>query len=128
MSGEAMVCMESTMTMPGETELVASRMVSRSVSQRMRRLSESRPMRSARSLSCCALSSPDTYRMVRERMARMFWRMSVDLPMPGSPPMRVREPGTSPPPRTRLSSEEGMVMRGSSRVCISDIFCGADLV
>ena len=29
---------------------------------------------------------------------------SVDLPMPGSPPTSVTEPGTSPPPSTRSSS------------------------
>ena len=29
---------------------------------------------------------------------------NVDLPMPGSPPSRVTEPGTRPPPRTRSSS------------------------
>ena len=28
----------------------------------------------------------------------------VDLPIPGSPPIRTRLPGTTPPPRTRLNS------------------------
>ncbi len=30
--------------------------------------------------------------------------ISVDLPMPGSPPIKVTEPGTRPPPSTRSSS------------------------
>src|SRR5262245_8317439 len=29
---------------------------------------------------------------------------SVDLPMPGSPPSKIREPGTTPPPSTRSNS------------------------
>ena len=32
------------------------------------------------------------------------WSRSVDLPIPGSPPSRTSEPGTSPPPSTRSSS------------------------
>ena len=31
-------------------------------------------------------------------------RRSVDLPMPGSPPIRIMEPFTTPPPRTRSIS------------------------
>src|SRR5262249_44042492 len=31
---------------------------------------------------------------------------SVDLPTPGSPPIRTRLPATMPPPRTRLSSPQ----------------------
>ena len=44
----------------------------------------------------------------------MVCRVSVDLPMPGSPPKRMMEPGTNPPPRTRFSSPSSMSMRGSS--------------
>ena len=40
---------------------------------------------------------------VRARPAAA-WSRSVDLPIPGSPPMSTSEPGTSPPPRTRSSS------------------------
>ena len=43
-------------------------------------------------------------------------RMRVDLPMPGSPPNRMRLPGTMPPPNTRLSSVSPVSMRGSGRV------------
>src|SRR5215831_12569693 len=39
------------------------------------------------------------------------WRSSVDLPMPGSPPMSSAEPGTTPPPVTRSSSARPVGMR-----------------
>ena len=44
------------------------------------------------------------------------WISSVDLPMPGSPPMRMTEPGTKPPPVTRSSSLMPEWMRGASRL------------
>src|SRR5882757_526306 len=39
-------------------------------------------------------------------------RMMVDLPMPGSPPTRSAEPGTSPPPVTRSNSAMPVGRRG----------------
>ncbi len=94
-------------------------MLSSEVSQATKRLSEPRPRRSARILSCVALSSPDAYRMVFVFMASRFWSTRVDLPTPGSPPMSTMAPGTSPPPSTRLSSPEGSLMRGCSSARIS---------
>ena len=44
---------------------------------------------------------------------------SVDLPIPGSPPIRTREPGTSPPPNTRFNSSSCILIRGSSSATIS---------
>src|SRR5215468_3744443 len=41
------------------------------------------------------------------------WRSSVDLPMPGSPPMSSAEPGTTPPPVTRSSSASPVGMRAT---------------
>lgn len=123
---EAMVCMESTMTRPGWVFSMWLSIFSSDVSQTMKTLSLGRPMRSALILICFALSSPETYSMVRDLMESMFWSTRVDLPMPGSPPMRMMLPGTRPPPRTRLSSEEGILMRGSSSVAISDTGTGAD--
>src|SRR5262249_5416729 len=41
-------------------------------------------------------------------------RRSVDLPMPGSPPISVTEPATRPPPKTRSSSPMPVSTRGSS--------------
>lgn len=43
--------------------------------------------------------------------------------MPGSPPTSTIDPGTRPPPSTRFSSSEGICMRGSSVVSISETFC-----
>src|SRR5205807_4018521 len=44
---------------------------------------------------------------------------SVDLPTPGSPPTRITEPGTMPPPSTRSHSCNGVVRRGRSCSSIS---------
>src|SRR5688572_1529910 len=47
----------------------------------------------------------------------------VDLPMPGSPAINITEPGTIPPPNTRLSSASGVcnlisfVTTSSSSLC-----------
>ncbi len=41
------------------------------------------------------------------------------MPIPGSPPMSTTEPGTIPPPNTRLSSPMGTGMRSkpSAEIC-----------
>src|SRR5690606_14902764 len=39
------------------------------------------------------------------------WSRSVDLPTPGSPPSSTTEPGTSPPPRTRSTSDHPVAIR-----------------
>ena len=49
--------------------------------------------------------------MVPESAATTCMR-TVDLPIPGSPPTRVAEPGTSPPPVTRSNSAMPLVLRG----------------
>ena len=66
----------------------------------------SAPSRSARNRTCCGDSSPETYSTLRPAAATSAaaWSRIVDLPMPGSPPSRVTEPGTRPPPSTRSSS------------------------
>jgi hypothetical protein len=38
----------------------------------------------------------------------------VDLPIPGSPPSRTSDPGTSPPPSTLSNSLKLVLMRGTS--------------
>src|SRR5436190_762423 len=47
------------------------------------------------------------------------WRSTVDLPMPGSPPMRTSDPGTTPPPRTRSNSPIPVVSRSATTVSMS---------
>src|SRR5579875_894830 len=39
---------------------------------------------------------------------------SVDLPTPGSPPIKTSDPGTSPPPSTRSTSPIPRTTRGAS--------------
>ena len=46
--------------------------------------------------------------------------MSVDLPMPGSPPTRTEEPRISPPPRTRFISAIAVSMRMPCFVSMED--------
>lgn len=79
-------------------------------------------MRSALILSWVALSSPEIYRTLRDLMDRIFCNTSVDFPMPGSPPSRISEPGTTPPPNTLLSSFDGNGMRCCSVASMSLIF------
>jgi hypothetical protein len=40
--------------------------------------------------------------------------IKVDLPIPGSPPIKVTDPATNPPPSTRSSSADPVEMRGCS--------------
>ena len=63
------------------------------------------PSRAARMRIWAVASSPRR----REVLARPGHRAaacnsSVDLPIPGSPPTRIAQPGTSPPPSTRSNS------------------------
>src|SRR5690625_1038225 len=49
---------------------------------------------------------------------------SVDFPIPGSPPINTREPGTIPPPSTRFNSFIDVVSRCSFSNSISFILVG----
>ena len=49
----------------------------------------------------------------------------MDFPIPGSPPTRTREPGTMPPPRTRLSSSRPELTRSSSSIGTEERQTGA---
>src|SRR5919197_1833429 len=44
----------------------------------------------------------------------------VDLPMPGSPPTRVTEPGTIPPPRTKSNSANPVRQRSGAVLVMPD--------
>ena len=52
-------------------------------------------------------------------MSVAAWSTRVDLPIPGSPPSRTRDPGTNPPPRTRFSSAISTGSRAIVLVCKS---------
>ena len=107
-SGLARVCTESTINSSGFKSLTCASAAERSVSAVRYSFSERASMRSARSLTCAADSSPVTYNTVRgsgpPATLAAASRSSVDLPTPGSPAIRMTAPGTSPPPRTRSNS------------------------
>src|SRR6267143_4149734 len=69
--------------------------------------------RSARRRSWSGDSSPETYSVetpwLSSRAAHCI--SSVDLPIPGSPPTRITEPGTMPPPRTKSNSASPVFQR-----------------
>ena len=121
-SSEWSVCMESTSTAQGCMRSIHPSTSGAAVSFNNIRLRPLTPSRSARMRICTADSSPATYSTdprllassTRGASAPATCSMSVDLPMPGSPASSATEPGTSPPPSTRLSSANGSTMRGSS--------------
>ena len=103
------VWMESTITMSGLVRWMDSTTASMLVVELKCRCGVSTPRREARSLICRRLSSPDTYKICGAACCppSILWQICssrVDLPMPGSPLSRMTEPGTMPPPSTRLSS------------------------
>src|SRR5215218_10972357 len=105
-AGSYSTCTESTTHTSGRSASRVARTASRSVSATIGTPSACGPSRCARSFTWAADSSPETYSTFRPAAAR-FARapvVSVDLPMPGAPPMRTSDPGTRPPPRTRSSS------------------------
>lgn len=121
-SSVEMVCIESMTTNCGCASRMQAKMLSSEVSQRIVTWPISLAplsMRSARILIWCGLSSPDTYITSTPCILRMVCSVRVDLPMPGSPPMSTRLPGTSPPPNTRLSSASRVSILGSSCAEIS---------
>ena len=117
-----MVCILSIMTIWGFLRSITLRIVSRFVSHNNSRLSVKVPIRSARILIWCKDSSPDTYSTDRFWFDRFLHTCSnsVDLPIPGSPPTRTREPRTIPPPSTRSSSFIEVLVLSSSFAVIAE--------
>src|SRR6056297_2528027 len=101
--GSDTVWIESITTSSGRIRSMASRMCASEVSACSHRSSRVASSRSARRFTCWALSSAVTYR-VGPLQPASSWSSSVLLPIPGSPPSRVTEPATRPPPSTRSSS------------------------
>ena len=63
------------------------------------------PSLSALSFICSADSSPDTYSTFPSPCILLHsCKINVDFPIPGSPPSRISEPFTIPPPSTLSSS------------------------
>ena len=105
---DASVCMvwiESTTSTRAWAAAASSRIASTRVCAARRNVVDSRPSRRERRATWRTDSSPEQYSTERSRLnASAAWSSSVDLPMPGSPPSRITEPATSPPPSTRSSS------------------------
>ena len=110
---EYSVCTESTTQTSGRSASRVASTASRSVSATIGTRSASGPSRSARSFTCAADSSPDTYSTRCPAAARLPSAppVIVDLPMPGAPPISTSEPGTSPPPSTRSNSPMRVLKR-----------------
>ena len=82
--------------------MVAS-ITSTSVSESTLKPRPSTPSLRALNATCRGDSSPETMRHPSPRCP-ITCKRSVLFPTPGSPPTRTMEPGTIPPPSTRLSS------------------------
>ena len=63
------------------------------------------PSLSALSLICSADSSPETYKTLPSPFILSHSsKIRVDFPIPGSPPSKIKDPLTIPPPRTLSNS------------------------
>ena len=113
------VWIESMMTISGRSDSIWRTISSRRVSVKMLQLLLRMPIRVARILICSSDSSPDTYSVLRPLSVRAICNISVDLPMPGSPPRSISEPGIRPPPSTRFTSLMPVSMRCVVLVTIS---------
>src|ERR1700686_1775462 len=107
--------MESTIRTCAARPDAAATISSTPVSAINRAVAASRPSRRARRATCFKDPSPVAYSTAPERLrAAAACSISVDFPIPGSPPINVTEPGTRPPPKTRSSSAEPVANRGNS--------------
>ena len=77
----------------------------------------SRPSRRARSATCCAalLAAHVEHLASLRASAPSACSSSVDLPMPGSPPISTTPPATRPPPSTRSNSSMPVGWRAARR-------------
>src|SRR5690625_159518 len=118
--------MESIITNDGFDSLICWTISNTFVSAKTYSKSAVIPRRSARSFVCCVDSSPETYNTGNFFSANEadICKRSVDFPIPGSPPIKTSEPGTTPPPKTRLNSLIDVVIRGEFSDAIAVIFSG----
>ncbi len=109
------VWIESITTTSGASLRKVGKIASRRISAKKRTREGSTASREARKAICCGDSSPETYNTRRRSpTADKACSNKVDLPIPGSPPMRITAPRTSPPPSTRSSSSMPLGSRGTS--------------
>src|SRR5690554_2448735 len=122
-----MVCIESTIIRWGWLSLALFNMFSNNVSLRIKQFSCSPPNLCPLSFNCRGLSSPETYRVFNVGVCRGICSERVDFPIPGSPPIKIIEPGTRPPPKIRSSSAFPSDILCSLEKVISDRGCGLGL-
>ena len=81
----------------------------------------SSPRRLARMATCEPDSSPVTYKVLPERlcMASIACKSRVDLPIPGSPPIKTTPASTIPPPKTRSNSSIPVAVLSTSCASMS---------
>ena len=112
-----MVWIESITSTRAAVSAAIRRCARRPVSATSLSPSVSTPSRRARSATWRTDSSPVAYSTGWSwASAAAHCKSSVDLPMPGSPPISVTDPGTSPPPSTRSNSAKPVVQRVSGTV------------
>src|SRR5690625_642228 len=118
--------MESIITNDGFDSLICWTISNTFVSAKTESKSVVIPRRSARNFVCCVDSSPETYNTDNCFSANEadICKRSVDFPIPGSPPIKTSDPGTTPPPSTRLNSLIDVVIRGYFSDAIAVIFSG----
>ena len=86
------------------------------------------PSLSALIFICSADSSPETYKTLPSPLILLqSCKIKVDLPIPGSPPTKTREPLTSPPPSTLSSSPIPVLTLAASAPITSFNFLGVTI-
>ena len=120
-ASEYSVWIESMTTTSGFSASIVPWMRSSWISASSARFGLSIPRRRARSAICEPDSSPLTYNTRRsaDRLDSACSN-SVDLPIPGSPPISTTPPLTRPPPNTRSNSSMPLEKRGTSTASMSD--------
>ena len=97
-----------------------ARIVSTSVSAISCSASVGKPSRLALMAICSGDSSPVTYSAgCRSANRHSVWSSNVLFPAPGCPPIKMLEPGTKPPPRTRSNSSKPEPSLGKSTTATS---------
>jgi hypothetical protein len=119
---EYTVWMESITAIAGCVASSVARIFSSWISASTLTCEPSSPSRRERSATCAPLSSPVTYKVLSPARCSesSACSSSVDLPMPGSPPISTTPPSTMPPPSTRSSSSWPVGVRSMSVASMSD--------
>ena len=101
-----MVCIESIITISGCSLSTSARIISKLLSAKTKHPSVFTESRSALILICISDSSPLQYSTVFPIFVNEshICKIRVDFPIPGSPPQRITESETIPPPNGRSNS------------------------